>query len=235
MTKKETLVLLPGLLCDERLWQHQVAYFKQNYHIIIPDFSAHDTIENMVKSVIDQVKENQFYLAGLSMGGYVALEMLQLYPDRIKKLALLNTSARKDDVKMNRRRRALIAQVKGIGTFRGITNRLLKLLIDKTQLENEQLVELIKTMTQDIGKAIYLKHQHAILNRKSHLKILKDSHVSILCITGENDHIISMSETIEMADIIAQDKAIIIKNCGHLSALEQPEQINKYLEDFFRI
>ncbi len=229
---KQTLVLLPGLLCDERLWHHQVDYFKDLFEIIIPDFSACDLLEDMARSVIDQV-QGEFYLAGLSMGGYVALEIMVHFPDRVKKLALLNTSARADDVKMNRRRRALIAQVKGLGTFRGVTNKLLKLLIDHSQLENETLISLVKRMTVEVGKDVYLRHQNAILHRKSHLDILKKIMVPTLCIGGRTDQIISYQETVEMAKNLPQNEAYILDHCGHLSSLEAPDKINQYFEKFF--
>lgn len=231
MPQKETLILLPGLLCDERLWHHQVAAFQDDYDIIIPDFSDFDSIEAMAKSVVDNVS-GSFYLAGLSMGGYVALEILSQWPERIKKLVLLNTSARQDDIKMHRRRRALIAQVKGIGTFRGITNKLLKLLIAPQHLEDDQLVTLIKKMTQDIGKEIYLKHQHAILYRTEKLTVLEHTKVPILCIGGADDQIISVDETLEMAKKVNSD-AVVLQDCGHLSALEKPDKINQSFKGFF--
>ena len=124
---KPTLVLLPGLICDSALWARQIQSFEDRFEIRCPSLIGDDDMARLAETVLSGLPEC-FCLAGLSMGGYVALEMMRQAPARIKRLALLATSARADTDRQARRRRGLIA-LSGRGTFSGVTPRLLPQLL----------------------------------------------------------------------------------------------------------
>ena len=105
---KPTLVLLPGLLCDAALWSHQRTNLWGLVEIVIPDLSGGDDIAQLASSVL-AVLPDRFSLAGLSMGGYVALEILNQGPERIERLALIATSPRAVRFRQARPHRGLIA------------------------------------------------------------------------------------------------------------------------------
>src|SRR5215213_3598245 len=115
----EPLVLLPGLLCDQRLFAPQLPALASLRQVLIPDLTQDDSIEGMARRVLDAAPD-RFALAGLSMGGYVALEIMRLAPGRVSRLALLDTRARSDTPEETARRRGLL-ELSAEGEFRGVT------------------------------------------------------------------------------------------------------------------
>lgn len=113
------LVLLNGLLCDQRLWHHQISVFERSREVCIPDLSQDASIEGMAKRVLSEAPAH-FALAALSMGGYVALEILRQAPARVSKLALIDTMARADSDARAKSRRGLLALAQ-MGKFKGVT------------------------------------------------------------------------------------------------------------------
>jgi pimeloyl-ACP methyl ester carboxylesterase len=123
----EPLILLPGLLCDARLWTHQSRDLADLSRPIVADLTGRDTVTDLARDVLAGAPE-RFALAGLSMGGYVAQEIMRQAPERVTRLALLDTSARADSAEQSERRRGLI-RLAETGKFKGVTPRLLPLLI----------------------------------------------------------------------------------------------------------
>ena len=124
------LVLLPGLLCDAALWSHQTRYLGEVADITVADLTRFDSVSALAAEVLAKAP-SRFAVAGLSMGGYVALEIMRQAPERIVKLALLDTNARADTDEQRRRRRGLMA-LADRGEFRGVTPRLLPMLVLRT-------------------------------------------------------------------------------------------------------
>ena len=127
MTGKIPLILLPGLLCDATLWRHQREYLADLADITVADLTGHDSFAALADMVLAAAPA-RFALAGLSMGGYVAQEIMRRAPERVLRLALLDSSARGDTAVQARRRRGLI-ELAGRGRFKGVTPRLLPMLI----------------------------------------------------------------------------------------------------------
>ncbi len=123
MTKELSLVLLPGLLCDARLWDHQREHLSAVASVTVADLANHASVGAMAAAVLAAAPAC-FALAGLSMGGYVAHEIMRRAPDRVRGLAILDSSARPDTAEQARRRRGLLALVRR-GRFKGVTPRLL--------------------------------------------------------------------------------------------------------------
>jgi pimeloyl-ACP methyl ester carboxylesterase len=146
---KPTLVLLPGLICDAALWSHQIATLGGDAAIIVPDLSSRDVIADLARDVLATMPK-RFSLAGFSMGGYVALEIMRQAPERVERLALLATSARADTERQARRRRGLI-ELSGRGEFKGVTPRLLPRLVHPSRLEDRSLIETVEGMAARIG------------------------------------------------------------------------------------
>ena len=124
---KTPLILLPGLLCDEALWAHQFDTLSDIADITVADMTGDETVQGMAERVLDSAPET-FALAGLSMGGYAALAIIRLAPERVERLALLDTSARADSPENTKQRQGFIEQPELVD-FRGVTPRLLPLLV----------------------------------------------------------------------------------------------------------
>ena len=138
MTQKPSLVLLPGLLNDEALWRSQIDYLS-DWNIFVPDLTKEISIPELSSSVLKQV-QGPFILGGMSMGGYVALEIMRHAPERVLKLILMNTSARPDTEDQTHNRKKLIS-LASQGKFKGVTRKLLSMLIAPEQLNNIDLAQ----------------------------------------------------------------------------------------------
>jgi pimeloyl-ACP methyl ester carboxylesterase len=134
MKDKKNLLLLPGLLCDPALWNHQRKYLDQVAEITIADFTQSDSMAGMAEAALAAVQGN-FALAGLSMGGYVALEIMRRVPERVSKLALLDTSARYDKQEETQRRHHLM-QLTRDGKFAEVLSIFLSLIIHPDRMQD---------------------------------------------------------------------------------------------------
>src|SRR5271163_4124489 len=163
MTKKPALIFLPGLLCDAALWQSQIDRFGSRLEITVADLTRDNSLRGMAGRVLAAAPP-RFALAGLSMGGYVAQEILREAPGRVSRVALLDTSARPDSAEQTARRRALITLAQ-TGKFKGVTPRLLPLLVHPARLDDPALTGTVMAMAERVGQAAFLRQQNAILKR----------------------------------------------------------------------
>src|SRR3954463_847375 len=145
------LALVPGLLCDARLWQAQVDALARVADWWVADATRSETMAGLARDLLADCPFERFALAGLSMGGYVALEVMRQAPARVTRLALLDTSARPDTPEQSQKRRDFI-ELAGRGRFAGVTDALLPLLIHPSRLADAELVAVVKAMAKSVGK-----------------------------------------------------------------------------------
>ncbi len=224
MAAKIPLVLIPGLLCDATLWAEQVRDLADIAEVIVPDTTRHDTVKALAHAFLDAAPR-QFALAGLSMGGYVSLEIMRQAPERVLKLALLDTTARADTPEQKERRRLLIAMSKK-GEFRGVTPRLLPLLIHPDRMEDKPLTTAIMSMAERVGREAFHNQQTAIMNRPDGRADLRHIACPTLVIGGRQDVITPPEIVHEMAEGIKDANFTIIENSGHLTPMEKPDEVS---------
>ncbi len=224
------LILLSGLLCDSALWQNQINHLKNHVDCRVADTTGHDRMESLAQDVLADAPP-QFALAGLSMGGYVALEIMRQAPERVMKLCLLDTSARPDTPEQRERRRLMLAMSRK-GYFKGVTTRLLPQLIHSDRLGDKSLTDTIMAMGERLGREVYYRQQMAILNRVDSRPALKDIRCPTLVIGGRQDALTPPEITSEIAEGIPNARLQLIENCGHLAPLEQPDEVNRFMEDW---
>ncbi len=227
MTDKPTLILLPGLLCDAALWRHQIENLGDLADIRVADFSTQDSIADMAAAAL-ALADGPIALAGLSMGGYVALEIMRRAPERVTHLAIIASSARPDTDEQVRRRKGLI-ELAEIGRFKGVTPRLLPLLIHHNRLDDTELTSTVKAMAEGIGKDGFLRQQKAVLGRIDSRPGLAAITCPTLIIAGRDDALLSPEASVEMAEAIPGAAMVMVENCGHLATLEQPEALTALL------
>ena len=230
MTTKSPVVLIPGLLCNEILWSHQLSSMGDVAQMQIADTTLDDNVEDMADRALNAAPKS-FALAGLSMGGYVAQEIMRQAPHRVTRLALIDTSARADNDEQRQRRSELIAQVKDSAAekFSGVTRRLLPLLIHPDRLDDDHLTELIKIMAKQVGHAAYLRQQTAILNRPDGLDDLRNIKCPTTLICGREDALTPPKVHEEMKERIPHAALVIIEECGHLAPMERPYAVSALL------
>ena len=221
MAEKIPLVLLPGLLNDAALWSHQLRHLDDlAERIVVPDITRHADMGEIAEAVLAEVP-GTFALAGLSMGGYVALEILRRAADRVERLALLDTSARADSDEQLRRRTGLL-QLADMGRFKGVTPRLLPMLVHPDRLDDPAVTGPIFEMAARVGRDGFIRQQKAILSRADSRDLLPGIACPTLVVCGRQDQLTPLALSEEMAAAIPGAVLEIVETCGHLPALEHP-------------
>ncbi|KAK0341391.1 hypothetical protein LTR94_026553, partial [Friedmanniomyces endolithicus] len=220
------MVLLPGLLCDQSLWRPQIDALADLVAPMVADLTLDDDISDMARRALTAAPE-RFDLVALSMGGYVALEIMRQAPHRVRSLALIDTSARPDTAERADRRRAGIDSLKH-GAFRGVTQPLMSELVHASKA-NGPVADSLKAMAARVGGPAFVRQQTAILNRPDARPFLSEIHVPTLIAVGDEDRITPPSVALEMQQAIPGSKLHVFERCGHLPALEQPEETSALL------
>lgn len=229
---KINLVLLPGLLNDARLWQHQITALAEYADITVADLTRGGSIEALADDVLAQAPAGPFALAGLSMGGYVALEMMRKAPERVSTLALLDTSARPDTEESRANRERLIALAEK--NWPAVTETMLPNLLHPDHLGNPAVVDVIKAMSRDLGKDVFIRQQRAIMQRIDSRPFLHRIACPTLVLCGREDRITPLETHEELVVGIAGAEVEIVDECGHLSALEQPMAVIAAMENWLQ-
>lgn len=224
-----TVLLLPGLLCDEHLWQHQIKHLADICQPRVADLTRDSSIAEMAKRLLTTAPK-RFILVGLSMGGYVALEIMRVAPERVICLALIDTMACLDEPDRVIQRKGLI-KLTETGRFLGVTPRLLPNLIHQNKLKTP-IADEVMAMAQRLGKEVFIRQQTAILNRVDSMPMLNKITVPTLIIVGEDDKVTPPSESFAMAKAIPSAKLHILSDCGHLAPLELPEATTTLLKEW---
>jgi pimeloyl-ACP methyl ester carboxylesterase len=230
MATRTPLMLLPGLLLDEALWAPQLAALADVADMRVADLTPYDSMAAMARWVLDQAPPS-FALAGLSMGGYASFEIMRQAPERVTRLALLDTSARPDTPEQTRDRRALINMCDR-GEFKGVTPRLLPRWIHPSRVKDEALTETVMSMTARVGRDAFIREQTAIMNRPDSRPGLSRIHCPTLVLCGREDQATPVEVHREIAADIPNARLVIVPECGHLSPLERPEAVNAALRNW---
>jgi len=225
---KQGLVLVPGLLCDAQMWRSQLAALAAVADCWVADHTRSDTMAQVAADVLRDAPFEKFALAGLSMGGYVALEMMRQAAHRVLKLALLDTTARADTPEQSQRRREFIALAER-GRFLGITDTLLPMLIHAPHLGDQELVSTIKKMAKNTGKNGFIRQERAIISRVDSLPLLARIACPTLVMCGRQDALIPLERHEEMAARISGSRLEVVEDCGHLSTMERPAETSAAL------
>ena len=219
------LVLVPGLLCDALQWQPQIAGLSDIADCWVAGVASSDTMAGIAADVLAACPFSEFALAGLSMGGYVALEIMRQAPLRITALALLDTTARPDTQDQIARRLAFI-ELAERGRFAGVTDALIPFLIHPDRVAEAALTGIIKTMARNIGKAAFIRQERAIMSRMDSRPLLAQIDCPALVLCGREDKITPPDRHEEMAAAMPRAELVIVAHCGHLSTLERSDAVN---------
>lgn len=227
---KSCLLLLPGLLNDARLWEHQMEHLSDVASPVVADLTGADSIALLASEALAQVPAERFYLAALSMGGYVALEIMRQAPDRVRGLALLDTMARPDTQESTEARHRLM----GIAEedFARVNEALMPRLVHPDRLDDPGLRAVIDAMARDLGKDVFLRQQRAIIDRIDSRPYLSRIQCPTLVVCGREDIIAPVELHEEMAEAIPNASLVVIEHCGHLSPLERPEEVTQVMRSW---
>ena len=184
--ERSPLVLIPGLLCDALLFQHQIAALAPYADCWVADCGRSESIADIARSILDECPFPRFSAAGLSMGGYVAFELQRIAPERITGLALLDTSARPDTVEQTDRRQRLM-EIARSGRFKAVADMLAPALIHGARLNDPELRGTIRAMAYNTGLDAFLRQERAIIGRPDSRPTLRTIRCPTLVICGRQD------------------------------------------------
>jgi pimeloyl-ACP methyl ester carboxylesterase len=221
------VILIPGLLCTADLFAPQLKALKPEFAVGVAEHRSHSTLEGIAARILASAPST-FALAGLSMGGYIAFEVLRQAPHRVTKLALLDTNSRADRPDQLESRAAIVALARAEG-LAAVNKRLLPLLIHQRRQTDAVLSATIDKMAADTGVEAFARQQDAIAARPDNRPFLATIKVPTTIIVGAEDALTPVKVHEEMHSLIAGSTLHIIPDCGHLSTLEQPEAVNGLL------
>ena len=227
MTVKTTLVLVPGLLCTAALWAPQIAALSDIADCTVANHGRHRTMKGLARSILAAAPK-RFALAGLSMGGYIAYEILRQAPERVERLALLDTGYRADTPERTASRRDLLAGARRRGV-RWAQESLMPVLIHKARISDKPLVDTILQMGVDTGLEAFDRQEAALIGRPDSRPLLPSIRCPTLVIVGQEDALTPVEMAREIAKGIPGAKLVIVPDCGHLSTLERPKAVNRAL------
>lgn len=224
MSERIALVLLPGLLNTAELWRHQLDTLGDIAEMTVADLTQDTQLGPMAQRVLAAAPES-FALAGLSMGGYLCLEIMRQAPDRVKRLALVDTSPLPDTDEQTARRRGLIDLARK-GDFKGVTSRLFPLLVHPNHAGNGEMLATLGAMAEQVGRDGFIRQQQAIMTRPDSRHDLGLIHCPTLVLCGREDGLTPPRVHADMAAAIPKATFIVVEDSGHLAPLEQPQAVS---------
>ncbi len=223
----DPLVLLPGMMCDARLFMPQIAALSSQVAVQVAPMTQGDTVEQIAAQVLRDAPD-RFALAGLSMGGIVAMEVLRLAPKRITRLALLDTNCQAELASVAAAREPQIVRVKA--------GKLLEVMRDEMKprylAPGPQRIEVLNTvmeMAMDLGPEVFIRQSRALQRRPDQQATLRKAKTPTLILCGEHDALCPVRRHEFMAHLMPNATLHVIEDAGHLPTLEQPSVVNDLL------
>jgi pimeloyl-ACP methyl ester carboxylesterase len=214
-------LLIPGLGCTSEIWSGQVTGLWSRGPVAIANHLGGDSVAKMTQSILTAAPP-RFALAGISMGGYIALEIWRRAPERVRGLALVDTQARPDSPEATAKRRDAVALAQA-GKFRQVLLNAFPLAVHPDHVDSEPLRDLHVRMNLANGVEAYAHHQQAIITRPDSRPDLATITVPTTIIVGDSDRLTPPELSQEMAEAIPGATLEIIALAGHLTLAEQPE------------
>ena len=235
MDGRPTLVLLPGSLCDGRMFGPQIAALDRLVSITVGRVDADDTIAGMAARLIAAAPPT-FALAGLSLGGIVAMEVIQQVPERVERLALIDTNPHAETPGRQARRESQIAQAREEGVPSLFEREIFPYYLgdDASAAEHDRLLEVTRAMAAQAGPEVFARQWRALRNRRDARDALARYAGPALILCGTADRLCPLDRHHEMANLMTCARLVTIPGAGHLPTLERPDAVTAALRDWLQ-
>ena len=220
-------MLIPGLLGSARMYAAQIPQLWRAGPVMIADHTRDDSMGAIARGILGTAPP-RFALAGLSMGGYIAFEILRQAPERIAKVAFLDTSARADtpeQIAMRRAQMTLASQ----GRLAEVVEQQFPRLVHQNHRADPALRQVFTLMAEDVGAAAFIRQQTATLGRSDSRSTLVSIRCPTLVLVGEDDELTPPERAGEIAAAIHGARLVTVPQSGHMSTLEQPDAVARTL------
>jgi pimeloyl-ACP methyl ester carboxylesterase len=228
----EPIVLIPGLLLTARFYTEQLPALWRFGPVTVADHTRADSMATIADQILATAPP-RFALAGLSMGGYLAFEIMRRSPERVTCLALLDTSARPDTPEQSQGRRELMDLARA-GRLDEVAEHLLTLFVHPDRLDDEPLGATVREMARATGAEAFVRQETAIIGRPDSRPDLAAIRCPTLVLVGDADVLTPPELSVEMAQGIAGARLVTVEHCGHLPPLERPEQVTQALVEWLQ-
>ena len=227
-TEREALVLLPGFLCDQSYWQHQIDALSDVALCSCADYGMLDSLPAMAESVLRH-SPKRFSLAGHSMGGRIALEVFRKAPDRVQRLALFNTgttprAAGAVGEEEERGRRSLLAVAQSQG-MRAMALKWIPNMVAPARRSDTALTEAIARMFERKNPQAFEAQMNALLGRPDATPLLGRLTCPTLVLTGQEDAWSTPAVHQQIAAAIPHSRLVLVPGSGHMSTMERPAEV----------
>ncbi len=230
MTESLPIVMIPGLACTARLYVPQIEALWPYGPVMVADHRRDANIKAAASRILSNAPP-RFALAGLSMGGYIAFEMMRQAAVRIAKLALLDTSARADTPEQTATRQTQIIMAKS-GRYREIPDLSIPRYLHRDRQKDAALVGIVRQMIEVTGPEAFVAQQQALMSRPDSRSLLPSIRCPTLVLVGDADVATPPELSKEIVDGIAGARYVVVPECGHLSTIEQPNVVNAALAEW---
>jgi pimeloyl-ACP methyl ester carboxylesterase len=227
------VVLVPGLNCSARLYAEQIPALWRFGPVMVADH----TRDASIAAIAGQILANAppvFALVGLSLGGYIAFEIIRQAPQRVGRLALLDTSARPDTAELTARRQAPMARARA-GKLIEVADESFVFFVHPNRCGDVTLRAVVRAMAEETGAEAYLRQQQAIIGRPDSRPMLGAIQCPTVMLVGEQDRGTPPELAREIAAGIAGALLVVVPDCGHLSTLERPQAVTKALVEWMQV
>ena len=221
MTYETHILFIPGLLCDARLFAPQIAALQQTHSCVVAAQDDGDDIAEAAAAIL-RAAPPRFALVGLSMGGYLAMEIMRRAPERVRRLCLMDTTAAPDTAEAVARRERLIALARS-GRFGQIPALMAPSFLAPAHIGDPAVTGVIEAMAAAVGPERFIRQQRIIIGRPDSRPSLARIAVPTTVVVGEHDALTPPDRAAEIAAAIAGARRVVIPGAGHLPPIETPE------------
>lgn len=224
------LVLLPSMMCDARVFAAQVTALSRDHAVMVAPITLGERIEEIASNIIDQLP-HRFALAGLSMGGVVAMEILRRAPDRISRLCLMDTNPLAETPAVAAAREPLIVRSRA-GFLEDVMQETMHPDVLAPGPHRRGVLDQVYTMARDMGPEVFVRQSRAMQRRRDQQSTLRKSQTPTLILCGAHDQVTPVKRHSFMAELMPHAELIVMEQAGHIPPLECPDALTTILRDW---
>lgn len=231
MSTELPLLLLPGMMCDERLFAPQIDAFRSDRPVAVGNLTRADSMADLARQVLADTGWPRFALGGLSMGGILAMEMARQAPDRIAGLALMDTNPWAEPEEVREKRDPQMQAVRDGHLLEVMRDQMAPKYCAAHETECAQL-DVVLAMAEDLGSEVFLRQSIALRDRPGQTDTLKGVTVPGLALVGEDDQLCPLDRHEAIATLMPDCELVVLPRVGHLTTLQAPEAVNAALKNW---
>ncbi|MDP7553658.1 MAG: alpha/beta hydrolase [Candidatus Thioglobus sp.] len=224
------VVMIPGMMCDERIFAHQIEELGTDTEVYIADISKYSSIQELASDVLEN-SPPKFFLVGHSMGGIVAMEMCSQEPDRIEKLVIMDSNPKPELEETKLKREPQIRDVVS-GNLAQVMKEEMKPNYLADSYKQKDILNTCMEMALTLGPEVFVRQSRALQGRDDQQSTLEDLDIPVLIMCGSEDKLCSLEKHELMHNIINDSKLEVVMGAGHMPTLEQPQKTTEVIKSW---